>query len=408
MEMMEINLNMYHAVALGAVMFWIGEFLTARIGFLNRFCIPSPLVGGLCFAIVNAILYFAGVAFVTFDDTLQTVFMTMFFTTVGYTVSLPALFRGGKSVILLLILGIVMIFIQNFLGGGVMMAMGENPLYGIGCGSIALIGGPGTAAGIGPDLEAAGAVGGTVVSVAAATFGLVCGSMMGGPTARLLINRHGLQCKLSRHTPEPVSTEIATDVASEDDKFTSSSPQFIQGFMVIMLAMGIGNQVCAWLTAAFKISFPGYIGAMVTAVVVRNIMELAFHKEFPGEEVDAIGNMCLSLFLSMALTGLKLWQLVDLALPMIVTLAAQVVVMFIFAYFIVYNIMGRDYDAAVMTAGFIGFGMGATSNAMANMQVVTKKYGPSPVAYFAIPMVGSLFIDFFNATIIAMNIGWWS
>ena len=406
--MTEISLNMYHAVALGAVMFWVGEFLTARIGFLNRFCIPSPLVGGLCFAIVNAIMYFAEVAFITFDDTLQTVFMTMFFTTVGYTVSLPALFRGGKSVILLLVLGIAMIFIQNFLGGGVMMLMDENPLYGIGCGSIALIGGPGTAAGIGPDLESAGAVGGTVVSIAAATFGLVCGSMMGGPTARLLINRHHLECKVSRRTQETPSTGIATDVATEDDKFTSSSPRFIQGFMVIMLAMGIGNQVCAWLTEIFDISFPGYIGAMVTAVVVRNIMELAFHKEFPGEEVDAIGNMCLSLFLSMALTGLQLWLLVDLALPMIVTLAAQVVVMFLFAYFIVYNVMGRDYDAAVMTAGFIGFGMGATSNAMANMQVVTKKYGPSPVAYFAIPMVGSLFIDFFNATLIALNIGWWS
>ena len=408
MEMMEINLNMYHAVALGAAMFWLGEFLTARIGFLNRFCIPSPLVGGLCFAIVNAIMYFAGVAYVTFDDTLQTVFMTMFFTTVGYTVSLPALLKGGKSVILLLALGIAMIFIQNFLGGGVMTLMGENPLYGIGCGAIALVGGPGTAAGIGPDLESAGAVGGTVVSVAAATFGLVCGSMMGGPTARLLINKHNLKCKVSSHTAQTPSVETASDVATEDEKFTTSSPRFILGFMVIMLAMGIGNQVSTWLTQLCGFSFPGYIGAMVTAVVVRNVMELAFHKEFPSEEVDAIGNMCLSIFLAMALTGLQLWLLVDLALPMIVTLAAQVVVMFLFAYFIVYNVMGRDYDAAVMTAGFIGFGMGATSNAMANMQVVTRKYGPSPVAYFAIPMVGSLFIDFFNATIIAINIGWWS
>ena len=401
--MMEISLNMYHAVALGALMFWLGEFLTARVGFLNRFCIPSPLVGGLCFAIVNAIMYFSGVAYVTFDDTLQTVFMTMFFTTVGYTVSLPALLKGGKSVILLLVLGIIMIFVQNFLGGGVMTLMGENPLYGIGCGAIALVGGPGTAAGIGPDLEAAGAVGGTVVSVAAATFGLVCGSMMGGPTARLLINKHNLKCTAVASTAE---SGDATD--TENESFTTNSRRFIQGFMVIMLAMGIGNQVSTWLTDLCGFSFPGYIGAMVTAVVVRNVMELVMHLEFPAEEVDAIGNMCLSIFLAMALTGLQLWLLVDLALPMIVTLAAQVVVMFLFAYLVVYNVMGRDYDAAVMTAGFIGFGMGATSNAMANMQVVTRKYGPSPVAYFAIPMVGSLFIDFFNATIIAINIGWWS
>ena len=407
-EMREINLNMYHAVALGAVMFWRGNLLTDRISVLNRFCIPAPLVGGLCFALVNTALYAANIMVITFDDTLQTVFMTMFFTTVGYTVSLPALFKGGKSVLLLLGLGLVMIVLQNLLGGGIMVLMDENPLYGIGCGSIALIGGPGTAAGIGPDLEKAGAVGGTVVSIAAATFGLVCGSMMGGPTARLLINKHGLKCTLSRGVQENPSTEIATDVAAESESFTSSSPRFIQGFMVIMLAMGIGNQVSTWLTDLFGFSFPGYIGAMITAVVVRNVMELAFHKEFPGEEVDAIGNMCLSIFLAMALSGLQLWLLVDLAMPMIVTLAGQIVLMFLFAYFVVFNVMGRDYDAAVMTAGFIGFGMGATSNAMANMQVVTKKYGPSPVAYFAIPMVGSLFIDFFNASIIAFNIGLWS
>lgn len=405
--MLEINLNMYHAVALGAAMFWLGNLITAKVPVFNRYCIPAPLVGGLCFAIVNVLLYAAGVAMITFDDTLQTVFMTMFFTTVGFTVSLPALLKGGKSVILLLILGLIMIVLQNGLGGGVMYLMGENPLYGIGCGAIALIGGPGTAAGIGPDLEAAGAAGGTVVSVAAATFGLVCGSLMGGPTARMLIKKYNLKCTATGHSVE-VGSSLATDVASEDERFTSSSPRFITGFMVIMLAMGIGNQLSAWLEALFNISFPGYIGAMLTAVVVRNVMDLVMHVSFPAEEVDTIGNMCLSLFLAMALSGLKLWQLVGLALPMIVTLAAQVTLMFLFAYFVVFRVMGRDYDAAVMTAGYIGFGMGATSNAMANMQVVTKNYGPSPVAYFAIPMVGSLFIDFFNATIIAINIGLWS
>ena len=406
--MTEITLNMYHAVALGAITFWLGNLLTARISFLNRFCIPAPLVGGLCFAIINTILYAAGIAVITFDDTLQTVFMTMFFTTVGYTVSLPALLKGGKSVVLLLILGLIMIVLQNGLGGGIMLLMDQDPLYGIGCGSIALIGGPGTAAGIGPDLEAAGAVGGTVVSVAAATFGLVCGSLMGGPTARMLVKKYDLKCTLSSSTAQSPSVEYASDVATEDELFTSSSPRFIQGFMVIMLAMGIGNQVSSWLTDLCGFSFPGYIGAMLVAVVVRNVMELAFHLQFPAEEVDTIGNMCLSIFLAMALCGLHLWELVDLALPMIITLLAQVLLMFLFSYFVVFRVMGRDYDAAVMTAGYIGFGMGATSNAMANMQVVTKKFGPSPVAYFAIPMVGSLFIDFFNASIIAFNIGLFS
>lgn len=395
--MLEINLNMYHAVALGAAMFWLGTVLTGKIGILNRFCIPAPLVGGLCFALVNTLLYAMGVAVIQFDNTLETVFMVLFFCTVGFTVSIPQLLKGGKAVILLLLLGIVMIVLQNGMGGAIMALMGKNPLYGIGCGSIALIGGPGTAAGIGPDLEAAGAAGAKAVSIAAATFGLVSGSLMGGPTARRLINKYGLRSKRAGQD----------NAVAEDETLNTNNGRLIKGFMLILVGVGIGNQVSTWLTRLCGFSFPGYIGAMVVAVVIRNVMD-AGEMEFPDREIDAFGNVFLSIFLSMALAGLKLWQLVDLALPMIVCLAAQVVLMFLFAYFVVFRVMGKDYDAAVMTAGFIGFGMGATSNAMANMQVVSKKYGPSPIAYFAIPMVGSLFIDFFNAAMIAFNIGLWS
>ena len=396
--MLEINLNMYHAVALGAIMFWVGTMLTRRVAVLNRFCIPAPLVGGLCFALLNTLLYATGVAVIQFDNTLETVFMVLFFCTVGFTVSIPQLAKGGRAVILLLVLGIVMIVLQNGMGGAIMALMGKNPLYGIGCGSIALIGGPGTAAGIGPDLEAAGAVGAKAVSVAAATFGLVSGSLMGGPIARRLINKYGLKSR---------SAQEDGGAAAADERLTTDSSRLIKGFMIILVGVGIGNQVSTWLTQICGFSFPGYIGAMVVAVVIRNVMD-AGGLEFPDQEIDSFGNVFLSIFLSMALCGLKLWQLVDLAMPMIVCLALQVVLMFLFSYFIVFRIMGKDYDAAVMTAGFVGFAMGATSNAMANMQVVSKKYGPSPIAYFAIPMVGSLFIDFFNAAMIAFNIGLWS
>lgn len=396
----EINLNMYHAVALGAVMYWLGNVLTRKITILSRFCIPAPLVGGLTFAILNTILYASGIAFVTFDNTLETVFMVMFFTTVGFTVSIPLLMKGGKAVLLLLGLSIVMIVLQNGLGGAVMALMGKSPLYGIGCGSVALVGGPGTAAAIGPDLEAAGAVGARAVSIAAATFGLAAGSLMGGPTARLLINKNNLQCKA-------VAVADGEMAELEPEHFTSTSNRFIKGFMFIVLCVGIGNWVSARLTEFCGFSFPAYIGAMLVAVVVRNVAD-GIHTEYPGEEIETMGNMFLSIFLSMALSGLKLWQLVDLALPMIVCLALQVVLMFLFCYFLVFRFMGRDYDAAVMTAGFIGFGMGATSNAMANMQALTKRYGPSPTAFFAVPMVGGLFIDFFNAAMIAFNIGLWS
>ena len=405
--MLTIELNMYHAVALGAFLFWLGGVITDKVSPLSRYCIPAPLVGGLCFSILNCILYSMGIASINFDATLQAVFMIMFFTTVGFTVSIPALLKGGKAVILCLAISIVMIPLQNFLGGGAMALFGRDPLLGIGCGSIALVGGPGTAAAFDPDLEAAGVVGGSVVSIAAATFGLVAGSLMGGPTAKRLIEKHDLR-------PAPVtaggttpSAALATDVASEDERFISDSPRFVKGFMLLLLAVGIGNQVSVWLTALTGLTFPAYIGAMLVAVVVRNVMD-GVHVSYPAEEIDTMGNMFLSIFLAMALAGLKLWELIDLAMPMVICLVLQCVVMFLFSYFVVFNVMGRNYDAAVMTAGFIGFSMGATSNAMANMQVVTKKYGPSPVAYFAIPMVGGMFIDFFNAVLIAANIGWWT
>lgn len=394
--MMEISLNMYHAVALGAVLFWIGGVITDKVSVLNRYCIPAPLVGGLLFSILNCILTVSGVASITFDGTLQTVFQNLFFTTVGFTVSIPALLRGGKSVVLVLVLSIIMIPIQNGLGGGVMLAFGQDPLVGIGIGSTALIGGPATAAAFGPDLVEAGAVGADVAALAAATFGLVSGSLMGGPVARSLIVKHNL------HSTEGRLNESG-EAATEEETFTSASPRFVKGFMLLLAALGIGAQVSVWLTELTTLTFPSYIGAMLTAVVIRNVM-IAAKIEYPDQEIDTMGNMFLSIFLALALSSLKLWELVDLALPMIITLVLQCIVMVIFSYFIVFNVMGRDYEAAVMSAGFIGFAMGATSNAMANMQVVTKKYGPAPVAYFAIPMVGGMFIDFFNAVFITMNI----
>jgi len=394
--MTEIQLNMYHALALGAAMYALGLVLTKKIPVLSRFCIPAPLVGGLCFAVFNTILYATGTAVITFDDTLQTVFMIMFFTTVGFTVSIPLLFKSGKAVIMLLILSIVMIILQNAVGSGVMALMGKNPLFGLACGSISMIGGPGTAAGIGPDLDAAGAIGGTTVAVAAATFGLIFGSLLGGPIARKLIVKNHLRDEV---------VEQVTEEDADDAHFITHSNNFVYGFLLMLFCVGVGSIVTAGLTKLFGFNFPIYIGSMLVAVAVRNVIDHFKIMEFPTAEISTMGNMFLAIFLSMALSGLKLWQLIDLALPMIVALAAEVVLMVIFSWLVVFPIMGRDYDAAMITAGFIGFGMGATSNAMANMQAVSRRYGPSPSAYFVIPMVGGLFNDFFNAAIIAFAIG---
>lgn len=394
--MTEIQLNMYHALALGAAMYALGLVLTKKIPVLSRFCIPAPLVGGLCFAVFNTILYATGTAVITFDDTLQTVFMIMFFTTVGFTVSIPLLFKSGKAVIMLLILSIVMIILQNAVGSGVMALMGKNPLFGLACGSISMIGGPGTAAGIGPDLDAVGAIGGTTVAVAAATFGLIFGSLLGGPIARKLIVKNHLRDEV---------VEQVTEEDADDAHFTTHSNNFVYGFLLMLFCVGVGSIVTAGLTRLFGFNFPIYIGSMLVAVAVRNVIDHFKIMEFPTAEISTMGNMFLAIFLSMALSGLKLWQLIDLALPMIVALAAEVVLMVIFSWLVVFPIMGRNYDAAMITAGFIGFGMGATSNAMANMQAVSRRYGPSPSAYFVIPMVGGLFNDFFNAAIIAFAIG---
>ena len=355
-------------------------------------------MGGLCFAIVNTILYAAGAAYVTFDDTLQTVFMTMFFTTVGFTVSLPLLTKGGKAVLVCLLLASVLTVLQNLVGIGALAALGEDPRLGLAVGSIALIGGPGTAAAFGPDLEAAGCVGGSVVGLAAATFGLVMGSIMGGPTARRLIVKNNLKCRTQAEHADGASGD-------QDESFFTTSARFVKGFMLIMLCLGVGNWLSAVLKSVTGMTFPGYIGAMLIAVAVRNVLD-GVGSEYPGEEIETVGNMALSIFLAMAMMGLKLWELVDLALPMMVALLLQIILMFVFCYCIVFRFMGRDYDGAVMVSGFIGFAMGATSNAMANMQAVTKKYGPSPTAYFAIPMVGGMFIDFVNAVAISGMLNW--
>ena len=388
--MLEINLNMYHAVALAASLYWLGSFLCEKVPLFGRYCIPAPLVGGVCFAAVNTALYATGTAFISFDDTLQVVFMNIFFTTVGFTVSLQQLKRGGKAVSLCLILAIIITCGQNLLGVLAVGALGADPRLGLCAGSIAMIGGPGTAAAYGQVMEGMGIEGASVAGLACATFGLVAGSAMGGPTATRRIKKHRLKCEC--HT-------AASSDGEGDGTFRTSGARFVHGFMFLMLALGIGSFVGSVLTEATGITFPSYIGAMITAAVVRNIIDLVQHG-FPLDEVEVVGSMSLSLFLAMALAGLQLWLLVGLAVPLVATLIAQMALMYLFAYFVVFNVMGRDYEAAVMTAGFVGFAMGATSNAMANMQAVTKRCGPAPVAYFAIPMVGSLFIDFINALVI--------
>lgn len=393
--MLELQLNMFQALAVAALVYCLGSFLVKKIAILGKYCIPAPVVGGLVFAIVHVILRSAGIVSISFDTTLQTFFMTVFFTSVGFTASFRLLKKGGKQVLVFLAVAIGMVVLQNLVGSGLAGVFGLDPRLGLCVGSIPMVGGHGTSGSFGQLLDGMGVTGASTVAIASATFGLVAGSMLGGPIARRRINKHGL------HSEEIAQIEEGVD--ESDHNFTTNTARFTQGAIFMSVAMGLGIPISELLSKITimgrPMTFPSYIGAMLAAVIIRNIWD-AFHKELPSSEIETTGGVSLSLFLSFALMGLRLWELADLALPMIVMLLAQTTMMGLFAYFVVFNIMGRDYEAAVMTTAFCGFGMGATPNAMANMQAVTKNYGPAPRAFFVVPLVGSLFIDFFNSLII--------
>ena len=398
---------MYQTAGVAMLLFVLGRFLTTRIEFLKRCCIPAPVVGGLIFAIVHLVLYSCGVVQLSFDDNVKSFFMTLFFTSVGYTACFRLLKKGGKKVFTFLIIAIVMVCLQDVLGSVLAAVFHWDMRLGLCTGSIPMVGGHGTAGSYGPLMEnKLGIAGANVLAIAAATFGLVSGSLMGGPTARSIINRYGLTSTESEAEIMEIDDENAEEKAKAERVDTDA---FTNAAILLIVASGVGTVLTALLNnihfGQFKLTFPTYIGAMLVAAVIRNFCD-AKHFVLPAKAIDLWGNVSLSIFLAIALMTLKLWQLASLAGPMIVMLAAQVVLMFVFARFVVFNIMGRDYEAAVMTSAFCGFGMGATPNAMANMQVLTKRYGPAPQAYFIVPLVGSLFIDFFNGIIITgfMNI----
>ena len=389
--MYAIQLDMYQAAAVAALVLLLGRFLVRNLDLLRRYCIPEPVAGGVVFALAHLALRQAGILEISFDSTLQTFLMVVFFCSVGFTACFRLLKKGGLQVLLFLGIAVMMCVLQNGLGAFIASAFGLDPRLGLATGSIPMVGGHGTAASFGPLLEKAGVSGASAVAIASATFGLVAGCVIGGPTAVSRIR----QKKLHSFETATGSNEVVVD--KNEVTGAIDSDRFLNAALCLALAIGAGTVVSAWLNKVF--TFPIYIGAMLVAAFIRNTTDMA-GKEIPMEEISTIGSFSLSLFLGLAMMGLKLWELADLAVPMVVMLVAQTVLMMVYAYFVVFNLLGKNYDAAVMTSGFCGFGMGATPNAMANMQAITQKYGPAPTAYFVVPLVGSLFIDFMNTIII--------
>lgn len=392
---MEIQIDMYQTLALSVVVLMLGQFLKQKINFLEKFCIPSPVVGGLIFSVLTCILYSTGVVEFTFDDTLREVCMVFFFTSVGFQANLKVLKSGGKALAIFLGLVIALIFMQNLLAVGVSHLIGLDSLVGLCTGSIPMVGGHGTAGAFGPVLEDFNVQGATTICTAAATFGLVAGSLIGGPIGKRLIEK--------KHLLDTIVTEDDSLLIEEEKKHERHSNMYAAAVFQLILAVGLGTIISELLTKT-GLTFPIYIGAMIVAAIVRNVGEYSGKFDIYMGEINNLGGICLSLFLGIAMITLKLWQLAELALPLMILLGAQLLLIFLYTYFVVFRVMGKDYDAAVLAAGTCGFGMGATPNAMANMQVLCDRYAPSVKAYLLVLLIGSLFADFINSLVITLFI----
>lgn len=392
---MKIQLDMYQTLAVAVLVLLLGNYLKKKIYFLQKFCIPAPVIGGLIFAIMTCICYVTGIAEFSFDDTLREVCMVFFFTSVGFQANLKVLKSGGKSLIVFLGLVIALIILQNLTAVGLAKLLNLNPLIGMCTGSIPMVGGHGTAGAFGPVLEDLNIKGATTICTAAATFGLIFGSLIGGPLGKRLIEKHSLL--------NTAANEDDSLLVEDEKKHERHTNMYADAVFQLILAIGVGTIFTMLLTKT-GLTFTIYIGAMLAAALMRNICEYTGIATIHMGEINDLGGISLSLFLGMAMITLRLWELASLALPLFILLAAQVLLIIIFTYVIEFNIMGRDYDAAILVSGTCGFGTGATPNAMANMQAVCDQYVPSIKAYLLIPLVGSLFADFLNSLVITFFI----
>ncbi len=402
--MITISLDIAQTVGVAAVLLVVGEFIRNRVALLSRYFIPGPVIGGVLFSLAALAGYQGGYFSIQFDASIRAFLLLVFFTTIGFSASFEMLKKGGVGVAIFLAAAVALVLLQNVVGVGVAALLGVHPLIGLAAGSVSLTGGHGTSAAFGPLLEQAGAAGALPAAIAAATWGLVSSSAIGGPVGSLLMRRHGLTGPKPGAAAGTAAVPAAGHVVTANETEDTNSRTMMHATVLIALAIGAGTVIVQWLADA-GIVIPAYLGPMLVAAALRNLIDWR-NGVLPAAQFDVVGNVSLGFFLAMALMSMKLWEMAEVAGPLLVILIAQTALMFGFAYFVTFRVMGRDYDAAVIAAGHCGFGLGATPNAMANMQAFTAVNGPSVKAFFVIPLVGSLFIDFFNAFIITgfMNV----
>ena len=417
--MTSIELDMIQTAGIGALALIVGMVLTRKVGFLQRFCVPSPVSGGIIFSLLTLALYGWGNVEVSFDGTLKDVFMLAFFTSVGFQSDLKVIKQGGRMLVIMLGLLITIIALQNLMPMGITKLMGVDPLIGMAAGSISMTGGHGTAGGFASVLEGMGLHGAGTIGMAAATFGLISGSMIGGPLAERIIRKKLTheQMQTPDEEVDPAMAGIESDEASPTGraKRISSNEQEFQQYAkatyCIVLVMGAGT-IMSWLLAKTDVTFPTYFGALILAAIARNTLGFIRYKDdgkwvkadklLDMDRIISVGNICLSMFLGMAMISLKLWELQSLALPLVVILVAQVAMMDFFVYFVAFRLLGRSYDAAVLCAGICGFGLGATPNAMANMSAVCYKYRYTVKPFLIVPIIGAMFADLINTGMITL------
>lgn len=399
-----IQLDAVETLAFGGVVLFAGYALCRLIPVLGRYNIPEPVVGGLVMALIALVAYRFDTTLVAFDTSLQQPLMVAFFTTVGVNASLALLRVSGRQVMVFLALASVFAVLQNLLGISVATAFGLHPLFGVLAGSTTLTGGPATGLAFAPLFEQAGVAGAESIAISSAMAGIICGGVIGGPVITLLIRRFKLRPE-SGVAGVPGGGGAATLQTDEPQDDAGREFAALKSIVIILVAMWAGSWVGQGF-AALGLTLPAYIGAMLLGALIRNIDDYTGWIGLSVRSTDVIGNVSLAMFLAVALMNLRLWELAGLALPLMVNLALQIVLVVLFCI-PVFRLMGRDYDAAVMGGGFIGFMLGTTANAMAVMRTLVERYGVAPRAFLVAPLVGAFFIDFTNALIITGFLNFW-
>ena len=394
-----LQLDAVQSLALAGLALFLGYALCRVIPVLGRYNLPPPVIGGLVFALVAWAAHARGTGLFVLDTSLQAPLMIAFFTTIGFNASFWLLKISGRQVLVFLLLASVFAVVQNLLGMAVAVGFDLHPLFGVLAGSATLTGGPATGLAFAPLFEQAGVAGAESIAVASAMAGIVCGGLIGGPVATLLIRRHRLvSTRPEDHRAPPEGGPI--EVANEAQREYSA----LKSIVAILVAMWLGAWVSKWISGT-GVTLPAYVGAMLVGAAIRNLDDRTQLVGLSVSTTDVIGNVCLALFLSLALMNLKLWELAGLAMPLLVNLGLQALLVAAFCV-VVFRVMGRDYDAGVMGGGFIGFMLGTTANAMAVMRTLVERYGAAPRAFLVAPLVGAFFIDFSNALIITGFINW--